>query len=243
VGDRHSRRNGLLLLTGVLLFCTGPVIADVSDGTMNVAGTAVHYKLILPKDYNPEKAYPAVLAFPGGPQTMEAVERTVERIWRKEAERRGYIVVIPAAPEGRLFFEAGDRVFPGFLTGLLRKFKILGNKFYIAGVSNGGISAFHIAASYPRYFWSVTGFPGYLRDATPLRVRALSKMCVNMYVGERDTDWLDYMSDQASEFLGLGLNVQFQVEAGQGHRLQTLEGDRAARLFDQFEQARHGCGK
>jgi poly(3-hydroxybutyrate) depolymerase len=234
--------NGWLLLAGLLLFSSRAAIANVLEQSMNVAGTAVHYKLILPQDYNPAKAYPAVLAFPGGPQTMEAVERTLERNWRKEAEGRGYIVVIPAAPGGRLFFEGGDRVFPGFLTGLLGKFKILDNKFHVAGVSNGGISAFHIAASFPQYFWSVTGFPGYLRDVTPLRVQALSKMCVNMYVGEQDTDWLDYMSDQASEFLGLRLNLQFQVEKGQGHRLQTLEGDGAARLFDQFEKARRGCG-
>src|SRR4029079_1703877 len=106
--------------------------------------------------YDPGKAYPAILAFPGGPQTLDTVQGTVERHWHQEAERRGYIVVVPAAPNDRLYFQGGERIFPEFLTRILGDYKIQGNKLHIAGVSNGGISAFHIAAMYPEYFLSVT---------------------------------------------------------------------------------------
>ena len=133
----------------------------------NIGGVVVHYKLILPNGYDPAKAYPAVLAFAGGPQTMPIVQGTVENNWRVQAERRGYIVVAPAAPDGDLFFEEGARVFPEFITRLLADFKVDGGKFHIAGMSNGGLSAFHIAAMYPRFFISVTGFPGYLLDPSP----------------------------------------------------------------------------
>ena len=217
--------------------------ADVLDKTKTIAGTTVHYKLILPKGYDPAKAYPAVLAFPGGPQTMDTVEGTVERHWHAEAERRGYIVVVPAASGGALYFEGGERIFPEFLTKLLAEFKILDNKFHIAGVSNGGISAFHIAAMYPQYFWSVTGFPGYLPDATPARIHALSNLCINMHVGELDTDWLNGMQQQAAIFRAQGFTVRFTVEKAQHHRLETFEGEGAARFFNQFEEARHGCAK
>jgi hypothetical protein len=37
------------------------------------------------------------------------------------------------------------------------------------------------------------------------------------------------------------MGVRFTVEKAQSHRLDTLAGDGAARLFDQFEEARHGC--
>jgi dipeptidyl aminopeptidase/acylaminoacyl peptidase len=136
--------------------------AEVQDKVKNIGGVLVHYKLILPNGYDPAKAYPAVLAFPGGPQTMSIVQGTVDRNWRAQAERRGYIVVVPAAPDGDLFFEEGARVFPEFITKLLVEFKVDGGKFHIAGMSNGGLSAFHIAAMYPQYFLSVMGFPGYL---------------------------------------------------------------------------------
>ncbi|HEX4594511.1 MAG TPA: hypothetical protein VH157_09555, partial [Bryobacteraceae bacterium] len=93
------------------------------------------------------------------------------------------------------------------------------------------------------YFWSVTGFPGYLPDATPARVGALQKMCINMHVGELDSGWKAEMEQQASLFRSKGLTVRITVEKGQSHRLDTLAGDGAARLFNQFEEARHGCGQ
>ena len=218
--------------------------ATVLDKTKVVAGTAVHYKVVLPNGYDPAKAYPTVLAFPGGPQTMDTVEGTLERNWLLLAERLGYIVVIPAAPDGQLFFEGGDKVFPEFIVKLLADFKVLNNKLHIAGVSNGGLSAFHIAASYPQYFLSVTGLPGYLPDATPARVHALAGMCINMYAGEMDTGWLNAERQQAAAFRALGMSVQFSEEKGEGHVMRTLDGEGAARLFNQFAQARQSnCGK
>jgi poly(3-hydroxybutyrate) depolymerase len=236
----------VLLLTGtaaVLLLASRPAPAEVLEKSKNIAGVTVHYKVVLPSHYDAAKSYPAVLAFGGGPQTMNIVDGAIQRNWRDEAERRGYIVVMPAAPDGRLFFEGGERIFPEFLTRILAEYKIADNKFHIAGQSNGGISAFHVAASYPQYFWSVTGFPGYLPDATPARVNALAKMCINMHVGELDAGWKEEMQQQAAQFRAKGLTVRITVEKGQSHRLDTLAGDGAARLFNQFEEARQGCSK
>jgi dipeptidyl aminopeptidase/acylaminoacyl peptidase len=60
--------------------------------------------VLLPNDYDPAKAYPAVVALGGGPQDMNAVENILNRNFRTEAEKRGYIVVAPAAQGNRLFF-------------------------------------------------------------------------------------------------------------------------------------------
>jgi len=209
--------------------------AKVIDETATFSEMTVHYKVVLPKDYAPEKTYPAVLAFPPGAQTMDMVFTTLERNWAGEAQRRGYIVVIPAAPGGRLFIEDGARVFPAFLDKLLSDYKIRGGKFYIAGMSNGGLSAFHIAASYPQYFLAVSGFPGYLPDATPERVNALAKLCINMHVGELDTDWRRSMEAQAAEFRAKGFVVHITVEKGESHVIGTLTGAGSVRLFQEIE--------
>src|SRR5215467_2481189 len=82
-----------------------PLRAEVIEGTKTVAGTTVHYKTVLPNGYEPAKAYPSILVFGGGPQTMNTVDGTLNRNFRGEAEKRGYIVVAPAAPNGELFFE------------------------------------------------------------------------------------------------------------------------------------------
>lgn len=230
------------LLASLSLVAVAPFVAHakVYDKTVEIGGIPVHYKLVLPKDYDAEKSYPAILAFPPGPQTADMVLTTLERNWRPEAERRGYIVIVPAAPRGQLFYEEGSKVFPEFLDRLLSEHKIRDGKFHVAGMSNGGISAFHIAAEYPKYFLSVTGLPGYLPDATPQRVAALAGMCISMFVGEADPGFGGTMQKQAAEFRSKGYKVRFTVEPGQPHVMATLAGPGAARLFDQIEK---GCGK
>ena len=170
---------------------------------------------------------------------MNIVTNMLERNWRPEAERRGYIIVSPAAPNGDLFFEGADRIFPAFLDQILRDYKVETGKLHIAGPSNGGISAFHIAAMYPQYFRSLTGYPGYLPEEA--RTNALKPLCIYMHVGERDTGWLDDMRRQSESFRRKGLHVRFSVEKGQEHLIQTLTGDGAKRLFDQLEEAAKGC--
>ena len=126
-------------------------------------------------------------------------------------------------------------VFPAFLNKLLDDYKIRDRKFYIAGMSNGGLSAFHIAASYPQYFLGLTGFPGYLPDATPERVEALRSLCIHMHVGELDPDWRRNMETQAAEFRAEGYDVHLTIEKGEGHVINALTGEGSARLFDEIE--------
>ncbi|HEX5279024.1 MAG TPA: alpha/beta hydrolase-fold protein, partial [Micropepsaceae bacterium] len=207
--------------------------AEVLDQTKKVGDTTVHYKVVLPDGYDPAKAYPAILAFGGGPQTMNTVNGILDRNFRAEAEKRGYIVVAPAAPDGDLFFEEGARIFPALLKMILADYKIQGGKFHIAGPSNGGIASFHVAAANPQYFLSVTAFPGYMWEPTQTKLEAISKMCVFMYVGENDEyRWHPEMQREAQFLRAKGTVARYTVENGQPHRLDTLAGANAHRLFD-----------
>src|SRR5580698_9447921 len=228
----------------LVMFAIQPVHAELLEKTKKVAGTTVRYKVVLPDGYDPAKTYPAILAFGGGPQTMNTVDGVLSRNLRAEAEKRGYIVVAPAAPGGQLFFEDGARIFPEFLKAILADYKIRDNKFHIAGPSNGGIAAFHVAAANPQYFLSVTAFPGYMWEPSPAKLQAISKMCVFMYVGENDEYmWHDEMKKEAEVLRSKGTLARYTVEKGQPHRMETLAGANAGRLFDGFEETRKGCSK
>ena len=237
------------MLSGVavvssLVFGGVPARAGVVEQTKQVAGFTVHYKVVLPDGYDASKTYPGIIAFGGGPQTMNTVDGILARNFRAEAEKRGYIVVAPAAPDGELFFEDGARIFPGFLKMVLADYKIRDGKFHIAGVSNGGIAALHVAAANPQYFLSVTAFPGYLWEPTPAKLQAISKMCVFMYVGENDEyRWHDEMQSEVAFLRAKGTVARYTVEKGQPHRLDTLAGANASRLFDGFEETKKGCSK
>src|ERR1700678_2009131 len=231
-------------MASLVMVLIQPLQAEVLEKTKKVGDTTVHYKTVLPTGYDPAKAYPAILALGGGPQTMNTVDSILSRNFRDEAEKRGYIVVAPAAPDGDLFFEDGDRIFPEFLKMIEADYKIQDNKFHIAGVSNGGIAALHIAAANPQYFLSVTAFPGYMWEPSVAKLQAISKMCVFMYVGELDPYMWHGETKKEAEFLrSKGTLARYTVEKGQPHRLDTLAGDSAARLFDGFEEAKKGCSK
>lgn len=236
----RSLRHALLIC--VALLCATAARAEELDKSVKVNGTTVQYKVVLPSGYDAAKTYPAILAFGGGPQTMNTVESVLSRNLRAEAEKRGYIVIAPAAPNGDLFFEGGDRVIPEFLKMVLATYHIEGGRFHIAGPSNGGIAAFHVAAKFPQYFRSVTAFPGYMWEPTQAKLQAIAQMCVFMYVGENDEyRWHDEMKHEAEFLRSKGDVARYTVEKGQPHRMETLAGAGASRLFEGFEEARRSC--
>jgi len=236
----------LLALPLAAVFLVAPLRAEVFERAKKVGDTTVHFKLVLPDGYDAAKTYPAILAFGGGPQNMNTVDGIINRNFRAEAEKRGYIVVAPAAPQDDLFFEGGDRIFPDFLKLIMADYKIRDGKFHVAGPSNGGIAAMHVAAANPQYFLSATPFPGYLWQPTAGKLKAIAsaKVCVFMYVGEFDPYmWHSEMKREAEALSVMGTLARYSVEKGQPHRLETLAGANAARLFDGFEEAQQGCSK
>src|ERR1700678_3477039 len=241
---KQLRFEWLLLVSAaaVAMFAIQPARAELLEKSKKVAGTTVQYKVVVPNGYDPATSYPAILACGGGPQTMNTVDSVLNRNFRAEAEKRGYIVVAPAAPDDQLFFEEGARIFPEFLKMILADYKIQDNKFHIAGPSNGGIAAFHVAAQNPEYFLSITAFPGYLWEPSQAKLQAISKMCVFMYVGENDEYmWHPEMMKEAELLRSKGTVARYTVEKGQPHRLETLAGANAGRLFDGFEETKKGC--
>ncbi len=234
----------LACVAACIMAATQPLHAEEIALTKKVGGTNVRYKVVLPNGYDPEKFYPGIIALGGGAQSMSTVDRTLTRNFREEAETRGYIVIAPAAPAGQLFFQEGARIIPEFLDMMLADYKIQDGTFHIAGPSNGGIAAFHLAAAYPRYFRSVTAFPGYMWERTVAKLQAISQMCVFMYVGEFDRYmWHDEMEAEAEFLRSEGTLARYTVEQGQPHGLATLAGENAGRLFDGFAEAENGCSQ
>lgn len=216
----------------------GVASAEVVERTGTFAGTRLIYKVSLPKGFDAARTYPVVLVFTGGPQLLRMAEGTIESDWRAEADRRGYIVISPGTPDGSLFFEAADRVFPSFLDQILKDYHVAGNRLHVAGHSNGGLSAFHVATRYPQYFSTVTGYPGLLNSIDRPRAGVLKPLCVFMHVGDHDDGWREAMEQQALELTRAGYRVRLTVEPNQVHRLKAGEINLSARLFDEIES----CG-
>lgn len=226
------------VLVGTLAFFAGPATAEILSKSGGFAGTTVEYKVLLPPGYDASKPHPLVLVFTGGAQAIEAAENTLKADWQAEAEQRGYVVISPAAPDGELFFQEGDRVFPAFLDMIRKDYKVAG-KIHVAGHSNGGLSAFHVAAKYPQYFSTVTGYPGLYEDNPEADYpAALKGLCLYMHAGDMDPEWRNAMAQEAKAMSAAGFRIKFTVEPNSTHRLKAKELGLSKRLFDEIESCR-----
>lgn len=222
----------------LLLLAAGGCKAQVLSKSGRFAGTEVEYKVLLPPAFDAAKPHPVVLVFTGGGQSIQAAQGSIETDWKTEAEKRGYVVISPGAPDGQLFFQEGDRVFPAFLDMIRKDYRVAG-KIHIAGHSNGGLSAFHIAAKYPSYFSTVTGYPGLYQDNPEADWPAgLKGMCLFMHAGELDPEWRNAMEQEAKQMSAQGYRIKFTVEPRQTHRLKAADIDLSRRLFDEIESCK-----
>ena len=164
---RSSRALVVLTVLALAMLAT-PLHADVVERTTQAGGRNVRYKVVLPDGYEPARTYPGILVFGGGPQTMNVVDNVLNRNFRAEAEKRGYIVIAPAAPAGQLFFEDGARIFPDFL----EIESVLINQSDVAAMGAGQTAITVTAAAIGNAFFDATGVR--LREIpfTPERVKA-----------------------------------------------------------------------
>ncbi len=239
--DRQAACRRFLSIVGLPLLLASYTSASTLTKSGTFAGLKVDYKVVLPDEFDPSRPYPLVLVFAGGSQSMRSVNGELSR-WTREAERRGYILVSPATPADQLFYESSDKIFPEFLDTILHDYNVLGGRMHVAGASTGGVSAFHVASLYPAYFSSVSVYPGYLGDTTDPVVEALKPLCIHMYVGERDTDWLRAMKQQSDMFRRRGYSAVLLVAEDQGHALDFGPEERV-HFFDDLDAAANGCAK
>lgn len=211
---------------------------DVQHLTFTTAdGTSIDYVLLVPPGRSVGVPGKVLFTFPPGGQDLALTQQIVEDRWRDEAIARGWVVASPAAPSTGLFYtDQSASLVPELLDKIATDYPPEGGRFDLAGVSNGGLSAFKAALSYPDRFRSLVVFPGYSPDGgDDPNLSKLNDIGVSMFVGGEDSGWRE-ASEQTEETLkGLGYTVELHVVAGEGHIIGSLTG---ADLFDAIERVR-----
>jgi pimeloyl-ACP methyl ester carboxylesterase len=204
--------------------------------TAELPGGTIDYTVVLPDGYTPGRPHPVLLAFPPGGQGREEVDALLDRVWEAEARSRGWIVVSPETPGGRLFFAGSEKLIPDFLDKVAALYPPEGGRFHLAGVSNGGLSAFSVALATPKRFASLLGVPGYpqegARDADLGRLRGIP---VTLFVGENDRGWREAMEETHAELRRLGIRSTLRLSPGEGHIITKIP---APDYWDALEAAR-----
>ncbi|MEK6221147.1 MAG: hypothetical protein N2D54_02765 [Chloroflexota bacterium] len=95
---------------------------------MTVRGKKIEYFLSVPVDYDPTKAYATMLALPPGAQTKEYVGHYASIF--DYFHTQGWVVVSPAIPGDKLYFQGAERYLPGLLDEVQKKIIFEGGKYY-----------------------------------------------------------------------------------------------------------------
>ncbi len=143
-------------------------------------GSIVEFMVTVPPEYVIGSQAPVLLALPPGPQTKSAVSQGVNDYWSEEAGRRGWVVVSPAAVQGQLYFQGAERVIPELLDHIVDRFSPAGDKVHLAGISNGGLSAFHIALQHPDRFTASLSTRAFHLRSKPGAILRSYAICVSL---------------------------------------------------------------
>jgi pimeloyl-ACP methyl ester carboxylesterase len=204
-----------------------------------VNGTDVEYALVLPAGYDASKPNPVVFAFPPGGQDHSTTARVTADRWAPEAIKRGWVVLSPVATDLGLYYDGrAAALVPALLDALAARYPPEGGRFFLAGVSNGGLSAFRAALDHPERFRSLVVFPGYPPEAADkAKLAGLKNVPVAMFVGGDDSGWREESEATKATLDKLGGKVTLDIRKGEGHIITSLTG---ADLFAALEAARTG---
>lgn len=222
------------------LLASGSATALVREESFTLSdGRTMQYVVVLPNNYDPERAYPAILAIPEGYQTIRAASAGVQNYWGAEAEKRGYLVFSPAVPGSKSFFEGAEAVIPEFLQRIKVRYRVRG-KFHLTGVAYGGISALRIASNSPENFRSVMVLPGYFWTPTDEKYKALKGLCVVYIASTGDGIWTINARRDVERLRAAGLNPHLDLIPGIGLVARTYAYMGSGKLYDMLE-SRTGC--
>ncbi len=209
----------------------------ISTGVVEVDGVVIDYVVSVPEGFEPGDEAPLLLAFPAGDQALDLTRTLVEGTYAPEAQRLGWVVVSPAAPDGELYFQGSEQLVPGFLDWVETWVTPEGGAPHVAGISNGGISAFRYAALNPGRILSLTTFPGFPRsEDDQAALSQLEGIPIRLYVGGSDIGWIDEAEAATSALEALGADVELTVFEGEGHVMAST-GD-GTLVFAQLETFR-----
>ena len=218
---------------------TAPALSPgaVSAGEVEIDGTSLSYAVNVPDDFVVGDVAPLLLAFPGGSQSLDGVLAIMQGTYAAEAQRLGWVVVSPAAPDGVRFFDGSETLLPGFVDWIETWVVPEGGAPHVIGPSNGGISSFRYAIANPDRAQSVVVFPGFPRgDADRAALGNIADIPVRLYAGETDTQWVENGETTFATLTELGGDVELTVFDGEAHFPESTRN--GVVLFEELESFR-----
>jgi len=216
---------------------TAPELVE-TRASLTVEGGTLEFITVEVKDLDRAKPAPVLFALPPGSEDLDMVEAGLGLYWRELAEK-GWVIVTPAprANDGvsaSTATPASEARFSALLDLADERYNIEGGRPHLAGISNGGRGAFHLAGRMPERFLSMTCLPGMPPDAEP-DFEALSSLPIALFAGAEDLPWVEASKKAAAAITARGGRISLTVVPGEGH---VVSHDAAAPIFEHFAKLR-----
>ena len=178
---------------------------------------------------------PVLLALPPGAQNRAMAEAGHQLYWQAEAERLGWTVISPIAPEGEMLRGENLARVMQLVDHVEKTYEVEYGRVHVAGVSNGGRTALGLALDYAERFASLSLLPGMSQDVDETSLAGLARLPLAMYVGGEDAGWIEPMTEMASTLTELGFPpARFTIFEGEGHTPESLTGKTLFRTLESF---------
>ncbi len=179
---------------------------------------------------------PVLLALPPGAQNRDMVAAGHRLYWKESAERLGWTVISPIAPEGEMLRGENIERVLALVDHVEKTYDVEYGRVHVAGVSNGGRTGLELGLKHADRFASLSLLPGMQEGVDAEKLAALSRLPLAMYVGGDDAGWVGPMKAMAASLSELGHPpARFTIFEGEGHTPKSLTG---ATLFDTLESFR-----
>lgn len=114
------------------------------------------YAVIEPKGFDPEQAYPVLVAFAPGTGTRSA-DWMMQELWSGAADQERWIVVTLVAPEEKGWFtHPSHHALEDVLRSLQKEYEVAGDKFHLFGFATSCSPALTYSGMSKKYFQSMT---------------------------------------------------------------------------------------
>jgi len=225
----------LILSALSLLALTAAGHAQLSGQRWLETEDGLRFVIDVPAGFSQGRAYPVLIAVPPGGGDEAMVQRALDLYLAEEADRRGWVVALPAAFGATDLLTSFHRDVGGLLGRLEQEMQIEGRP-HLLGISHGGRVALRTATFHPGLFASLTLIPGAPADDVDWeRLSSLKSLPVAFVVGSDDSSWLSVSRRAHEQLLAAGGEVQLVVRNGEGHMLEAGVGPWT---FDRLERIR-----
>ena len=214
-------------------FAAASFLALLAAPTQEVSAPLLEFEVVGRTDT--EGPRPVLLALPPGAQNRAMVAAGHQLYWQAEAERLGWTVISPIAPKDEMLRgENLDRVMQ-LVDHIEKTYEVEYGRVHVAGVSNGGRTALGLGLGYAERFASLSLLPGMEEGVDEVKLAALARLPLAMYVGGEDAGWVEAMTEMASVLTGLGFPpARFTVFEGEGHTPESLTGKTLFQTLESF---------